>query len=379
MKKCLLWAGVACLWLLMIIPAASALDELNIQGSTTVYPIAKKAGAEFKKIHPDVELVLKGTGSGDGIRALITGTANIANASRFIKEKEIKMVLEKGALPVPFQIAYDCIVPVVHPFNPVSDISMENLKKIYTGEIQNWKQVGGVDGKITIISRDTSSGTYGVWKEMVLKGKEPAPGMTPVESNSSVVKAVSSDKQAIGYVGIGYIQPSVKALKVDHVTATLKTALSGKYPIVRPLYMFTRNWPDGIVKQFINFVLDPDNGQRLVKDAGFLPLYASSGSSGRGAGAALPVQSEVAPVIQPPAGMTLYAEYRDMTWTEKVRCLQRSLKALNYPVGPIDGIWGPKTLEAFRHFQKDSGHEPDGVLMYQWIQMMEMRRISGFS
>ncbi len=371
MKKSLLL--IICV--LFLIPLsntpAHALEKLVIQGSTTVYPIAKKTAAAFKKEHPEVDVVLNATGSGDGIRALITGTANIANASRFIKQKEIKMVLEKGALPVPFQVAYDCIVPVVHPSNPIRTISMENLRKVYAGEIRNWKILGGPSAPISIISRDSSSGTFGVWKKMVLKGKEQTPQLKLMESNSAIVKSVKADKHAIGYVGIGYLDGSVKPLRVNNIAASTKTALSGAYPITRPLYMFTKNWPKGVVKKYINFVLDPQKGQKLVKASGFLPLFNTSAtaSTAMAAPAAQP-----AAITGAKATMTLFQDYAAMTWNEKVLRLQTNLKALDYPVGPLDGVWGKKTLAAYQQFQKDNGLEPDGKIMYQWIQLMELNQ-----
>ena len=155
--------------------------NLVIKGSTTVLPIAQKVVEAYMKQNPDVKITLEGGGSGNGIKALVDGTTDIANSSRFIKDKEVSQAVEKGRYPVPFAVAYDCIVPVVHPSNPLTNITLEQLKKIYKGEIKNWKELGGPDSPVVVISRDTSSGTYEVWEEKVLQGgqgipRRPSPG-----------------------------------------------------------------------------------------------------------------------------------------------------------------------------------------------------------
>lgn len=149
--------------------------SLQINGSTTVLPIAQKVAEAYMKEHPDVSISVSGGGSGEGIKAIIDGTTNIANSSRFIKDEEVKLAVEKGSYPVPFAIAYDCIVPVVSPENTISDLSLEQLKAIYKGEVKNWKDLGGPDRPIVVISRDTSSGTYEVWEEKVMKKERGLP------------------------------------------------------------------------------------------------------------------------------------------------------------------------------------------------------------
>jgi phosphate transport system substrate-binding protein len=146
-----------------------AAGNIVIKGSTTVLPIAQKVAEAYMKENPKVSISLSGGGSGNGIKAIIDGTTDIADSSRFIKGKEVKLAMEKGVYPVPFRVAYDCIVPVVHPSNPIKDISMDQLKAMYKGEVKNWKDVGGIDKKVVVISRDTSSGTYEVWNKKVMK------------------------------------------------------------------------------------------------------------------------------------------------------------------------------------------------------------------
>jgi phosphate transport system substrate-binding protein len=247
--------------------------NLRIDGSTTVLPIAQKVAESYMKEHPDVTIAVSGGGSGNGIKGIIDGTVDIGNSSRFIKEEEVKLAVEKGGYPVPFAIGYDCIVPVIHPSNTVSNLTLEQLKGIYKGEITNWKDLGGPDLKIVVISRDTSSGTYEVWEEKVMKKERVSPAAMLQASNGAIVQAVSTNKYAIGYIGLGYVNQSVKTTSVNGIVGSEETTLNGKYPISRPLYMFSRGWPAGDALNFINFVMLPQKGQKLVKEAGFVPLY----------------------------------------------------------------------------------------------------------
>lgn len=248
-------------------------EKLVIKGSTTVLPIAQKVAEAYMKENPEVKISISGGGSGNGIKAIIDGTTDIADSSRFIKDKEIKLAVEKGRYPVPFSVAYDCIVPVVHPTNTLKNITMDQLKAIYKGEVTNWKQIGGPDRKIVVISRDTSSGTYEVWEEKVMKKERVYPGALLQASNGAVAQAVGKNKNAIGYIGLGYMNSTVKALTVNNVVGTPETTLSGEFPVSRPLYMFTNKWPKGGTSRFINYVLHPEKGQKYVKEAGYVPLY----------------------------------------------------------------------------------------------------------
>ncbi len=247
--------------------------KIIIKGSTTVLPIALKVAEAYMKENPEVSISISGSGSGNGIKAIIDGTTDIADSSRFIKGKEIKLAVEKGVYPVPFRVAYDCIVPVVHPSNPIKDISMDQLKAIYKGEVKNWKDVGGIDKKVVVISRDTSSGTYEVWNKKVMKKDRVYPGALLQASNGAVAQAVAKNKYAIGYIGLGYLNKDVKALTVNGVTGSMETTLDGTFPISRPLFMFTQGWPKGETVKFLNYVLHPAKGQKLVGEAGYVPLY----------------------------------------------------------------------------------------------------------
>ncbi|MBN1833374.1 MAG: PstS family phosphate ABC transporter substrate-binding protein [Deltaproteobacteria bacterium] len=247
--------------------------NIGIKGSTTVLPIAQKVAEAYMKEHPDVKITISGGGSGNGIKALIDGTTDIADSSRFIKDKEVKQAVENGRYPVPFAVAHDCIVPVVHPSNTIDDITMEQLKDIYMGKVENWKDIGGPDRPVVVISRDTSSGTYEVWHTKVLREERVFPGALLQASNGAVVQAVSNNKNAIGYIGLGYLEENVKDLTVNRVRGSEETTLNGTFPISRPLYMFTSGWPEGDALNFINYVIHPQKGQKYVSEIGFVPLY----------------------------------------------------------------------------------------------------------
>ncbi len=270
-KKIYLMMTLALIFLFSAGPAFSG--SIVIKGSTTVLPIAQKISEAYMKDHPDARISLSGSGSGDGMKAIIDGTTDVANSSRFIKDEEVKLALGKGTYPVPFRVALDCILPIVHPGNSIDNLTIDQLKAIYKGEIKNWKELGGPDRKVVMISRDTSSGTYEVWEEKVMKKERVHPGALLQASNGAVVQAVAKNKNAIGYIGIGYMDHSIKAIKVNGIEGSEETTLNGTFPISRPLFMFTRGWPTGDTLNFINFVLSPQKGQKLVKSAGFVPLY----------------------------------------------------------------------------------------------------------
>ena len=257
----------------LAVTAQAWAGNIVIKGSTTVLPITQKVAEAYMKEHPDVKISISGGGSGNGIKALIDGSTDIADSSRFIKDKEVKLAVEKGIYPVPFAVAYDCIVPVVHPNNTVLNLTLEQLKAIYKGEIKNWKEIGGPDRPLVVISRDTSSGTYEVWEEKVMMMERVFPGALLQASNGAIVQAVSRNENAIGYIGLGYVNPSVKAVMVNRIAGSAETTLNGTYPISRPLYMFTDGWPKGDTLNFLNYVIHPQKGQKFVSEIGFVPLF----------------------------------------------------------------------------------------------------------
>ncbi|MFW5771452.1 MAG: PstS family phosphate ABC transporter substrate-binding protein [Spirochaetota bacterium] len=248
-----------------------ASSKITVKGSTTVLPITQKAAEDFYDKHK-IGVSISGSGSGNGIKALLDKSTDIAMASRAMKDKELKAAKEKGIKTKEITVALDMIVPVVHPDNPVKKLSMDQLKAIYDGSISNWKKVGGKDEKIVVISRDTSSGTYEVWGKLVLKKADVRNDALLQASNGAVASAVTKNPKAIGYVGFGYLDDSLQAINVNGVKATIKSGKSGKYPISRALYLYVDEENlSADAQKFIDYLLS-DEGQKIVKEIGFLPL-----------------------------------------------------------------------------------------------------------
>jgi len=251
--------------------AVTAAETVIVKGSTTVLPITQAAAESFIKKNPHLNVSISGGGSGDGIKALIDRTTDIANSSRELKKEEIALALSRGVKPVEHRVAIDAIVPVVHTSNPVQDLSLEQLNLVYQGKISNWKELGGEDRRIVVISRDSSSGTYETWAHKVLHNAKVTPRAQLQASNGAIVQTVSRNRYAIGYIGIGYLNRSVKPLRVNGVEASAPTARSGEFPIARPLYMFTDDQPKKVAGDFVGYILSPE-GQKIVEKTGFVPL-----------------------------------------------------------------------------------------------------------
>jgi phosphate transport system substrate-binding protein len=251
---------------------AAESGKVVIKGSTTVLPITMKAIEAYKIIKPAVSVSVEGSGSGNGIKSLLEGTCDIANSSREMKKEELEKAKSSGLKIKEIVVAYDMIVPIVHPSNKVKNLTKDQLKGIYDGSITNWKQVGGDDMNIVVVSRDSSSGTYEYWHEDVMKKTDIRKDSLMQASNGAVVNTVANNKKAIGYIGFGYLDKSIKALDVNGVKATLANGKSGKYPISRKLYMYVNeNNYSAEAKGFVNYILGKD-GQKLVSEAGFIPL-----------------------------------------------------------------------------------------------------------
>ncbi|WP_300157592.1 phosphate ABC transporter substrate-binding protein [Solidesulfovibrio sp.] len=255
---------------LMLASTAFADTTIKVDGSTTVLPIMQKVVEAYMKAHPDVKISVSGGGSGNGIKALIDGATDIAMASRAMEQKEIELAKTKNVAPNQIVCAIDAIVPVVNPANKLTEITLAQLKDLYMGKITTWKDLGG-EGPVVVISRDTSSGTYETWEGLVMKKERVFPGALMQASNGAVVQAVSKNKNAIGYVGIGYLDASTKGLKVEGIEPTAENAKSKKYPVSRDLYLYTNGAPSGAAKGLVDFLLSAE-GQKLVKEAGFVPL-----------------------------------------------------------------------------------------------------------
>jgi phosphate transport system substrate-binding protein len=247
--------------------------KLHVEGSTTVGPIADGFAEVFKDMYPDVTITVNKSGSGTGAAALIDGRCDIATMSRFMKEQEFKDAVAKGVFPVAHVIAMDGVCVVVHPSNPVGALTTEQVCNIYLGKIKNWSQLGGPDVPIVAITRDTSSGTYETFENFVMKGQKMDSSVEYVSTNPQAFARVKNTTGAIGYVGFGFVQTGVKAVTLDGIKATKQTILSGKYPISRPLFMFTNGYPQlgSMAHKFVTFYLT-EKGQEVIEDKGFVAV-----------------------------------------------------------------------------------------------------------
>jgi phosphate transport system substrate-binding protein len=246
-------------------------SSIVIKGSTTVLPVAQGTLEAFMKKNPGIQMSLSGGGSGEGVKALIDKTTDIATSSREIKASEVDLAKAKRVNPVAHVVAFDAIVPVVNPKNKVSNLTIDQISQIYQGKITNWKEVGGEDLKIVVISRDSSSGTFESWDHFVMKKAKVTPRAQMLASNGALVTAVAKNRYAIAYLGIGYVNKSVKPLQVNGITASIQTAMSKEYPLSRELYMYTNGEPQGDVAKYIAFVKSAE-GQKVVAKEGFVPL-----------------------------------------------------------------------------------------------------------
>jgi len=260
--------------------------SFNIIGSNTVTPLTSVWAEDFMKMHLKINIAVSGPGSGAGIAALINGTTDICQASRQIKEKEIAQAQANGVEPYEIQVATDALSVVVNPANPVSELTIAQLSAIFTNKITNWKEVGGNDATIVVISRDTNSGTHVFFKEHVVQMKglptgdksfEYGPKVLFLPSTEQGVAEVAKNPNAIFYPGLGYVTADVKPLAIKKtadapgILPSVETALDGTYPVARPLLYYTDEAPAGIIKAFIAYCLSPE-GQEKVTEVGYVPL-----------------------------------------------------------------------------------------------------------
>jgi phosphate transport system substrate-binding protein len=269
-----LW-GIAALMLAGLTSVSTAAEEkqtLQLDGSTTVGPIGDAFAEAFMKSH-NCAITVKKTGSGDGIAALIDGRCDIAMSSRFLKPEEFKKAVEKDVYPVAHVIAMDGVCVVLHPSNPINELTLAQVADIYLGKIKNWKELGGPDMPIVAISRDTSSGTYEVFHEKVMKKQEMASGVEYVNANPQAHARVKTTPGAIAYVGIGFLDSNVKAVKLDGIMPTKQTIANGTFPVSRPLFLFTNGYPKlgSMVHAFCTFYL-AEEGQEIIEAKGFVPV-----------------------------------------------------------------------------------------------------------
>ena len=271
-KKTICFTAIAALAIGLCMSAdAAAANKIVLEGSTTVLPIAQKAAEVFMSKNPAVDISVRGGGSGVGVASLIDGTCDIGDSSRSMKDSELSKAGARGRNPKAHVIAMDGIAVIVNPSNGLNALTKDQLKGIFTGGISKWSEVGGTGDKIVIVSRDSSSGTFEAFGALALDGQKVRADALMQASNQAVASVVAKTPGAIGYVGLGYITGEVKAVPINGIEASKSTVLSGKYPLSRPLFMYTNGDPQGAVKTFLDFVMS-DEGQKIVDEEGFVAL-----------------------------------------------------------------------------------------------------------
>jgi len=245
---------------------------IKVSGSTTVLPIAQNAADAFMTANQESNIQVSGGGSGVGIQQIGDKLVDIGMSSRDLTKDELTKYKDFVITPV----ALDGIAMIVNPANnPVNSLSIAQIRDIYTGKITNWKDVGGKDMSIVVIGRDSASGTRTFFTDTVMNKTNYVKTQLEKNSNGAIQQSVAQTPGAIGYVGLGYIDPSVKALKINVngtlVEPSIETVLDKSYPVSRSLLMITNGQSTGLVKDYIDYILSPE-GQKLVTKEGFVPL-----------------------------------------------------------------------------------------------------------
>ena len=266
-------------------PAADGTPDnsqvIENKGSDTLVNLALAWAEAYMQLHPAVRISVTGGGSGTGIAAMINGTVDIANASREMKAEEIAAARANGITPVEFTVAQDAIAVVINPANPVTRLTLQQISDIYTGRITNWREVGGENRPIVLLSRESNSGTYVYFLENVVRlGQDNdwlfSPDTLLMPSSEGISAEIRQNPNAIGYDGLGYVTPDQQVVAVaqdrnsPYVLPGVDTVNDDSYPISRPLFMYTAGQPDGRIKDYLDWILG--DGQALVTTLGFVPL-----------------------------------------------------------------------------------------------------------
>jgi phosphate transport system substrate-binding protein len=289
-KNWILWESGICLMLVLALSGCSRqrqqANALQIKGSDTMVNLGQAWAEAFMQANPKVSVAVTGGGSGTGIAALLSNTCDIAELSRELKPEELEMAKQKSFQPRQITVALDGLAVVVHPANPLSQLTMDQLAGIFSASVKNWKEIGGSDLPIVILSREVNSGTHVYFKEHVLRrGRkdsqvEFAPTALMLPSSQAISDEVAQNPGAIGYFGMGYISAKEKALAIakdansPYIQPTIENVVNNAYPISRPLLMVTRGEPKGLVADFINFVLSVE-GQKIVAKIDFVPVKSN--------------------------------------------------------------------------------------------------------
>ena len=251
---------------------------VQIKGSDTILNASQAIVEEYMKTNKKARIAVTGGGSGVGIASLINKTADIAMASRNIKSSEVEALKKEGINVEEVVLGYDGITVIINHGNHIKNLDKKTLAGIFAGEITNWKELGGDDAKIVVLSRDSSSGTHAYFKEEILRGGdsksvvEYGQDTLYMPSNQAILQEVAKSKYAIGYIGMGYMNDTVDSLAVDGVKPTFETVADKTYPIAREVFWYVDSARDGVTKEVVDFAVS-DKGQEIVKEEGFVPAH----------------------------------------------------------------------------------------------------------
>lgn len=256
---------------------------VQIKGSDTMVNLGQAWAETYMQKYPDAFIAVTGGGSGTGIASLINGTCDVVESSRRMKKKEYDLAAKRGIQPVEFEVAMDGLAVVVNPENPINELTVEELSDIFTGKVKNWKELGGEDLLIVILSREVNSGTHVYFKEHVVRRSDPLRKDEFTEesllmpSSQAVADEIALNPNAIGYYGMGYVNETQKVIAIakdrgsPYYKPTIENIMEGNYYISRPLLMYTDGQPQGLIKDFMDFILS-EEGQKIVEKIDFVPI-----------------------------------------------------------------------------------------------------------
>jgi phosphate transport system substrate-binding protein len=248
-------------------------EKLVIKGSDTLgAKLVPQLAEQFKAQHPGTTFDIAAEGSTTGIAAIIDSTAQIGMASRRAKPAEVAAASAKGVHMKPTIVAYDGIAVIVNSANPIKSLTKKQVEQIFTGEVTDWSAVGGSGGKLSIYTRNTSSGTYSDFKELAMKKRDYAGTSQKMAGNEQIAAEVGKNPNGIGYVGLAYTKASgIKVMSIDGVLPSVQTVHAKTYPYARPTFYYTNGDPSGLAKQFLDFTIS-GAGQKIVAQVGFVPI-----------------------------------------------------------------------------------------------------------
>jgi len=242
---------------------------LTVVGSTSVQPFAEVLAEEYMSRHSRGKIYVQGGGSSAGIQAVRTEAAEVGMSSRAL------MPDERDLIPVP--IAYDAIAIIVHPSNPLTNLSIDQIKRIFSRQITNWREAGGRNHPLTLVTREEGSGTRESFQHLVMGKTEISLAALVQDSNGAIRQVVADDPNAIGYISLGLVNDRVKALKIDGVEANVENIKKRRYKFVRPFLFVFKTQPQGVARNFLNYILSPD-GQKLLVQEGLVGVTTLAGS-----------------------------------------------------------------------------------------------------